>query len=423
MAISTEERDRPDPSDLRSGAPASATHPFGTLPSDLSEESKPPEAKTNLRMVQLDLLRGVAILLVMCFHGVIRAKSAGFLSPIASRLNCMGWSGVDLFFVLSGFLIGGLLFKEYLAEGRLDVRRFIVRRAFKIWPSYYVYLLYLAVLLHFTDLVDKAGASKSLIPNLLHIQNYTIPPRGHTWSLAVEEHFYLLLPFLLALLIGRSKGAERRLALVPWIAAVVAGVCLSLRYLESFHKPWAQVTHYFPTQLRIDSLFFGVVLAYFYHLKPALLDRLLQYRKAVFIVGLALVLPATSIEVSNKWMSIVGFSALYVGYGCILLAVIHTPVGVGTAGRFLQSLPARCIAFIGVYSYPIYLWHIDCATLPLKYLYKQGFLHELPGSVRYLVFMAIYVAVATTAGVIMGNLVEKPALKLRNRFFPSRIPS
>src|SRR5262249_26309589 len=146
-----------------------------------------------------------------------------------------------------------------------------------------------------------------------------------------------------------------------------------------FHTPWAQYTHYFPTHLRIDSLFFGVTLAYFYYLRPDLMKRLLNYRWALWAVGLALVLPAASghFEVSTKWMSVPGYSALYVGYGCILLAILSTPVGVGIAGRALKSLPARCIAFIGFYSYPIYLWHVDCGTLPLRYLARNGFLGGL----------------------------------------------
>ena len=378
------------------------------------------EPRAPNRMVQLDFLRGIAILLVINFHGVILARSAGPLSPITVHLNRMGWSGVDLFFVLSGFLVGGLLFKECLSTGGLDVRRFLVRRAFKIWPSYYLYLLYLAVLLHFTDLVDRAGSSKSLVPNLLHYQNYVIPPRGHTWSLAIEEHFYLILPLLLLLLVRPGKGAANRLNAFPWIVGAVAGVCLTLRYLTSFHTPWAQVTHYFPTHLRIDSLFFGAALAYFYHVRPEIIARLMRYRRLIFFVGLALIFPATLYQVRTKIMSTIGFTAMYLGYGCILLSVVHTAVGKGIGGRFLASRLARAIAFIGVYSYPIYLWHIDCMTLPLKHLAKHGFLGGLPGSLRWLAFMTIYIAGATLAGVIMGRIVEKPALKLRDRLFPSR---
>ncbi|BDI30444.1 acyltransferase [Capsulimonas corticalis] len=391
----------------------------GAISSSTAPSAVKPEAPH--RMMQLDFLRGIAILLVICFHGVVPARSAGVLAPITMHLNRMGWSGVDLFFVLSGFLVGGLLFKECLSTGRLDVRRFFVRRIFKIWPSYYLFLIYLAVRMHFTSDEERAGTSRSLIPNLLHYQNYIVPFRGHTWSLAVEEHFYLILPLLLVFLTSRAKDAEKSLRVFPWIVGAVAVICLGLRYLTSFHTPWAQVTHYFPTHLRIDSLFFGAALAYVYHARPEILARVMRYRTLLFFVGLALVFPAALFPIRTKIMSVGGFTALFLGYGCILLAVIHTAIGEGPAGRFLGSRLARGVAFIGVYSYPIYLWHIDAMTLPLKSLARHGFLGGLPGSLRWLVFMTVYIAGATLVGVIMGRLVEKPALKLRDRLFPSRI--
>src|SRR5690348_13300609 len=102
-------------------------------------ENRPTEIKS--RMVQLDFLRGVAILLVLGRHSVISQRDAGFLRPLATAWHRIGWTGVDLFFVLSGFLVGGLLFKELRKSSHLDVRRFLIRRAFKIWPSYYAFLV------------------------------------------------------------------------------------------------------------------------------------------------------------------------------------------------------------------------------------------------------------------------------------------
>ncbi|MGA2230896.1 MAG: acyltransferase family protein, partial [Tepidisphaeraceae bacterium] len=93
------------------------------------------------RMVQLDVLRGVAILLVMGRHFAVSPTQAGWLSFPAGVWYVFGWTGVDLFFVLSGFLVGGLLLGELRKYGRLDVFRFIIRRIFKIWPAYYVLVL------------------------------------------------------------------------------------------------------------------------------------------------------------------------------------------------------------------------------------------------------------------------------------------
>ena len=93
-----------------------------------------------LRMVQLDFLRGIAILLVLGHHSIMNARNAGWLKIPAMVWFRLGWTAVDLFFVLNGFLVGGLFFKEYRKTGRLDIKRFVIRRGFKIWPSYYMFL-------------------------------------------------------------------------------------------------------------------------------------------------------------------------------------------------------------------------------------------------------------------------------------------
>src|ERR1700722_19491950 len=89
------------------------------------------------RLIQLDVLRGLAILLVLGRHAIVPREDAGRLAPLAKIWWHIGWTGVDLFFVLSGFLVGGLLLGELRSRGTLDIKRFIIRRGFKIWPAYY----------------------------------------------------------------------------------------------------------------------------------------------------------------------------------------------------------------------------------------------------------------------------------------------
>jgi peptidoglycan/LPS O-acetylase OafA/YrhL len=379
---------------------------------------------TKVRLIQLDVLRGVAILLVLNFHYVIAPGRAGRLQSFARRIYMLGWSGVDLFFVLSGFLIGGLLFEELRRKGHLDIGRFIIRRGFKIWPSYFVYLAFLFVLLWTTG--GARAAARSLMPNLLHIQNYAPGPRGHTWSLAVEEHFYLMLPFVLLALTGRQSRRLASIPALPWIAAAVFAGCLGVRLaVPSSGRPFyteVRWTHYYPTHARIDSLFFGVFIAYFYHFRPDVMRRLTQRRALLMLAGIVLIVPLASYSLLEaRWIVRVGFTMAYLGYGCILLAVISTPLGEGWLGRLLSSRPARIVAFIGVYSYPIYLWHIDAAQEPLQRLLASGSFSRVPEEARWLLIMAAYVGLATAAGVLMGKLIERPALALRDRLFPSRI--
>ena len=137
-------------------------------------------------------------------------------------LSNIGWCGVDLFFVLSGYLISGLLFSEYSRTGTFNVGRFWLRRGLKIWPSLYVFLVAALPL----AVSNGPGWGPSMLASAFFYSNYsqTIRLVGHTWSLAVEEHFYLALPLLLLLLI-RLK----RLPLVPWVGMALLAICMALR--------------------------------------------------------------------------------------------------------------------------------------------------------------------------------------------------
>lgn len=388
----------------------------------------PHPSPAKARVLQLDFLRGIAILLVIAGHRVLSSEGAGPFRPFVNCLYRIGWSGVDLFFVLSGFLIGGLLFKEVYTRGSLDVGRFIVRRLFKIWPSYYVYLALLALGIAFTSLplIDYAGAPRSLIPNLLHIQNYTGARRSHTWSLSVEEHFYLFLPLLLLAVLPRRRSEISSIPAIPIVAGIVMVSCLALRVLTfKLHgrlpDDQFNVTYLYPTHLRIDSLFFGVLLAYLNQFHPHILAPVRRNPLVAILLGLALVSPMVLFQLTRvPFVYTFGFTVLYLGYGAILMGLVYTPLQSGKIGQALQSLPGRAVAFIGFYSYPIYLWHVDGARMPMDWMVKQGLFNPVPGPLRWLIVLILYTALATLVGVIMGRLVEKPALAVRDRLFPAR---
>jgi len=116
----------------------------------------------------------------------------------------------------------------------------------------------------------------------------------------------------------------------------------------------------------------------------------------------------------------VGLTEIYLGYACILLAVVHTPLGEGCLGSFLNSRPARIVAWIGCFSYSIYLWHLDLGRDPVRWLVSHGFLFHLPPELRWSLAMLLFVCVASLAGALLGSLIEMPALALRNRLFPAR---
>lgn len=375
------------------------------------------------RMIQLDILRGIAIVLVIFAHSVLPTKESGFLSPVLGYLQYLGPTGVDLFFVLSGFLVGGLLLKEVHDKNHLDVRRFLIRRGFKIFPSYFVFLFFVFFILIFLNHLSFTESFLALMPNFVHLQNYLGSPREHTWSLAVEEHFYLILPFLVLLLTMRRETKIKTISLLPFICLSVFIICALLR-LYTYTYPSIYNPH-FLTHLRVDSLFFGVMLAYFYHFKPEKLQLVALHRTKLMIFGSILLLLSPVLVIKDKGNLIVGtigFIILYIAYGCFLLAMIYTPVGSDWLGKWFKGYSARILAFIGFFSYPIYLWHLD-AVLPLRMLLNRFSLNFLPSEIRWITVFVISVIISTAVGVVFGILLEKPSLSLRNRLFPSRTGS
>lgn len=373
------------------------------------------------RSLELDVLRGIAILLVLLHHPQLSPTLlSGGLQPVALALWRFAWSGVDLFFVLSGFLVGGLLLDELSRTGTLDARRFLVRRAFKIWPSYLVLVAWIYVS------ESQAGWSHGLratLPNLLHVQNYLGTPRMQTWSLAVEEHFYLVLPFVLRALVMPDLRGRR--AWFPAFFVVVAVICLGLRVRLAAQGVYDGPRIFFPTHLRIDSLLFGVLLAWAHRLRPQWL-AFRAHPRVLVLVGIALVSPMVFVPASaGPFVATVGFTLLYLGYGAILIAAIAPRSKPRRASRGI----VRAIAAVGTVSYPMYLWFVDVGLRlpvlgvprhPPDWLRLQGVSDATEQAGWWLLTQLLYICVTVAVGALAAAVVERPFLALRERWFPSR---
>ncbi len=363
------------------------------------------------RHLGLDVLRGVAVLLVLVAH-----LPAGPASVVVQACQMTGWIGVDLFFVLSGFLVSGLLFREHQRNGRLDVGRFLIRRGLKIYPAYYAFL---AVTLVGFVVANAELGWVSAGSHVVYLQNYlflvsTKPPDlwGHTWTLAVEEHFYLLLAGTFWLL-ARRRSANPFPA-VPWICLGTSAVCLGLRAASMQWLPHSYATHYSPTHLRLDSLTTGVAFSYLLHYHRDATTRLVRsWTLPLASVGLAMFLglPLTVELHSTRWMWTYGFSLVALG-GVLLVAVVVV--------RDWSSIALlRPVAFVGRCSYSVYLWH-GVALLPVG-LYHFVVLRTgvPPGMPAYVGVCIAYVGTAIALGVAATRLVEDPVLRLRDRVWPS----
>ena len=406
---------------------ATSSLPALDRPASASSIGAPAGSGGGGRVLQLDVLRGIAILLVLGRHG-LSDGDLGPLAPLVDTWGRFGWTGVDLFFVLSGFLIGGLIFTEIRTTGTLDVRRFYVRRGFKILPMYYLFMVLAAL-----EVKLRVGGpwwyylgtlSRSLFFGVLQLQNYFANQWPHTWSLAVEEHFYLILPLLVWWfgLRGRPRGLKvMSLGVVPIAAGLLVVGCTALRCWGRTGRPFDHMTHFVATQLRIDGLFFGVLIAYLYQFKTGFAAWAGRHHLALIAVGLALISPMTVLELEKSWfVPTLGFAFLYVGYGLILLGLVTTPIGSGWLGRLLGGRVAQAVAFLGYFSYPIYLFHIDFVREPLLILWASPPVSLLPDPLRWVYITGAFLVMSWLLGVFFYRLVETPTLALRERWFPSR---
>ena len=347
------------------------------------------------RSVALDVLRAVAILLVLGSH-IVPPLDESPMGAFVATWRQGGWVGVDLFFVLSGFLVSGLLFDEHAKTGTIDPLRFLIRRGWKIYPAFYVFVL-VAIRL------DNAHTPKQLLSELFFLQSYIPGVWQHTWSLAVEEHFYLLLTVLLGCAVRFAKpGTTDPFKVMVPITIAVCVVELVARF-SAATGAFDVHRNLYPTHLRIDSLLFGVLLAYITR-KRLSADALKPYRAWLMLAGVALLAPAFAWPLGGtRWMSTVGLTLFYLGSGLLLLGITTT----APSGR-----AARLLGAIGFYSYSIYLWHFFAVDV--------CFLLLADAPIPYALRVTLYVLFAIGFGALMARVVEVPMLRLRERWFPSR---
>ena len=340
------------------------------------------------REIELDFIRGIAILMVVDFH-----TSGSPFRPLCMWLGFqdhIGVLGVDIFFVLSGFLVGGLLMKEWKVRRGIDGKRFLIRRGFKIWPQYYFYLGVMLLTGHRT--------LSFLWGNLLNIQNY-VGGVAHTWSLAIEEHCYLLLT-LCMVIAARRKATVRGLF---WFLFAICALEIPFRYWLVRHGHLV----FLPTHARLDSIGDGVLLAMLFHFAPEWFDRLRSVRGSGCSAS------------SSGWSSFAAItthasSSRQEHDGATLIA---SPLCccsiVRSAGR-THNWVYRFVAWIGVYSYGIYLWH------PSVVEPTEAFFAHHPIMPFWVSTILVRVA-EIGIGVLTTRLCEIPALRLRDRLFPRRV--
>jgi peptidoglycan/LPS O-acetylase OafA/YrhL len=364
------------------------------------------------RSLHLDVIRGIAILMVLGTHFRIAVPAEGAVRWFAEFWNERGELGVPVFFVLSGYLIGGLLIAEVQKHGSVNIPRFLVRRGFKIYPSYYVFIGYLMVTAAIR-LADKGEAISSIPATILH--NFW-PTLLFVQNLAVEEHFYILLPFLVVYLCHKDR-VRYLVHICLWSPVYFTCIRLLCAWFGDPYITNLQRT-VVATHLHLDGLLFGVGLRALSVYYPESFARLLR-PKWIFlsIAGLIILFLPNQPFWGLPFHRIIPFKQA--ASGLIFLGLLDMKAPALPVARHWVTLAARGLAFIGTYSYCIYIWHVTVMGMLTREAVGRL---QIDTTIPFFwcIGAAILCAGAIVAGIIISILVEIPTLRLRERLFPSR---
>lgn len=358
----------------------------------IGQQSLRSDGKTGY-LPTLDGWRAVAILAVICQHDSLHS-----IGPFTTEwlFQHGGWSGVDLFFAISGLLICSRLLEEERVFGRISLRNFYIRRAFRILPPALAYLGVIAVLIS-TGVLHIGW--RELLGSALFLRNYSsimgkLGPDsyfvGHFWSLAVEEHFYLILP---AMLLLTRRG---------WRVPVLLGFSLIVaahRFQVLGSRPWGEVL--FHSDIRLDGL-----------LIPAAFAVFAQSSKAR--------------ETMRKWLRFWPFLLIPVmilysrwegSFWQMTLVAVLIPMAVLGAvlnpnGYLALTLEWAPFKYLGRISYGVYLWQELLFTRHVNLGNPLGILESTP--LRY----------AATLGIAMASyhFLERPLIKMGHKLAPPATP-
>ena len=368
-----------------------------------------PRFRDRVRLPGLDLLRALAIIVVVVYHAAL----FGFKLP--GRVDRFGWIGVDLFFVLSGYLIGGQLLAPLARDQRIKLGRFFTRRALRIMPAYFVVLAIYFLLPSWREYPEM---SQPLWKFLLSVQNIALhggTAFSHAWSLAVEDQFYLALPFLLLFLYRRPRAA----IIVPCLI-VIGGI--ALRAFLAAQNPSVdggvsfrgfQAWIYYPTWTRLDPLVFGVVLAAIEKFRPTWWQRLINCAPWLWVPALALIVYALYLgETKNLTVAacVWQFPLIAIGMAALLVCAVSPRLPL-----YRVAIPGA--AFIASIAYSAYL----IQKLVINGVEQFCSSHNIPPTSAFALIgveLCVY-----AAAVILFLTVERSFLQLRHRIAPRSSPA
>ena len=370
----------------------------------------------NERVRELDGVRGISIIVVVAFHLLKRADyfTSNETLHFITRLSSIGWVGVDIFFVLSGFLITSILLRTKHEKNYFN--NFYVRRSLRIFPLYFVFIAVILLLLPKLDPDFTPEIPHALPFLLLYQQNWLmliskIPLTTYlavTWSLAIEEQFYLIWP---AVVYFTKKETLIKLSIGVILFSILARL-LGILFWDDMSQ--VSTFFYYNTFTRFEQLVFGGLLAVAFT-EPLWIQRLKNISIPSFWVAftafLALCFTAYPHMVpldENIWLVFGGYTLAAV-FSAALVTILMTHPETSMFRRLFQN---RVLIFFGKYSYSIYLLHVPIILILLDVLWRT----QLRGWTMYLAYIVLTYAITVIGALITWNLLEKHMLNLKKYF-------
>jgi peptidoglycan/LPS O-acetylase OafA/YrhL len=365
----------------------------------------------------LDGFRAIAIIGVMIAHITHIFETHQFIGPIYSFLNFLGplgGLGVDVFFVISGFLITGILFKNY--DEKINVKRFYVRRIYKILPQYFILIVFsllISLFLSLKGIFLEPFNIFAYIPYIFSYQNYAAPITmlAHCWSLAIEMQFYLVYPLIIYSIFFVIKNPQSRRKALFFTLFILMIIVVMGRHGKThmdFLSAWFKSSPHFSTLYRLDGLLCGCLLKI---LEPYYV-QIKKYRHLLaavcFCFGNYIVYYfSTTLDPNGNIICWDKYFLINLA-SCLLFL-----------SAYLRFLPFNIIVenpalrWVGTISYSLYLWHY-----PLIYLFKLGYIILFENHYNltiYSLWIIGYLLTTVLISALSHFTVEKFFLNLREK--------
>jgi len=360
----------------------------------------------------LDVVRFIAAFMIIIYHGYEAWRGwfgeIGFLSGGTYTTLSSGGKlvhqmlrnfeiGVDVFFLLSGFLITYILIKEKERFGKINIFNFIVRRTLRIWPLYFLLIGIAPFLVSWLD-----ADSPNYLVNALFINNFHAIktadwtyPFAHFWSICIEEHFYLVWPFIIAFIPTKHL-------MKVFISLIMISIAFRMYSVMTMDKPW--FTLYLHTLSRMDVLIIGAIGAYYYAKKPFEINLSRYYRVLLWVV----LIGVFCLEPVVNWNTVflAGFKKFF--YIAVISMLL---LDYNFNAKFRHILkPNSIFHYFGKISYGIYMYGNILLLIIMKKIMMKWEIDNL------YIYMLLVTGLTLIIPAISYELIERPILKLKRKF-------